>query len=88
MPGMMDTILNLGLNDTTVKAMAARTGNDRFAWDSYRRFIQMYGNVVLEIEKDDFDEIFDHIKKKRRRNWIPIFPWHRLQKIVRNTRPW
>src|SRR3989454_8948178 len=47
MPGMMDTILNLGLNETTVKALSSRTGNDRFAWDSYRRFIQMYGNVVL-----------------------------------------
>src|SRR5881628_2404060 len=64
MPGMMDTILNLGLNDTTVKALAKRTGNERFAWDSYRRFIQMYGNVVLQIEKREFDEIFDHIKEK------------------------
>ncbi len=64
MPGMMDTILNLGLNETTVRAMAARTGNERFAWDSYRRFIQMYGNVVLQIEKHAFDQIFDHNKEK------------------------
>src|SRR5262245_4669128 len=60
MPGMMDTILNLGLTETTTKAIAARTGNERFAWDSYRRFIQMYGNVVLQIEKGEFDEVFDH----------------------------
>jgi pyruvate,orthophosphate dikinase len=64
MPGMMDTILNLGLNDTTVKAMAGRTNNERFAWDSYRRFIQMFGNVVLEIPKDAFDRIFEHNKEK------------------------
>src|SRR5437868_9989548 len=56
MPGMMDTILNLGLNDETVKAIAKRSGNERFAWDSYRRFIQMYGNVVLQIDKREFDE--------------------------------
>src|ERR1051326_5478866 len=62
MPGMMDTILNLGLNDITVKAMVNRTKNERFAWDSYRRFIQMFGNVVLQIEKHAFDEIFDHNK--------------------------
>ncbi|HTS32124.1 MAG TPA: PEP/pyruvate-binding domain-containing protein, partial [Bryobacteraceae bacterium] len=64
MPGMMDTILNLGLNDKTVKALEAKSGNPRFAHDCYRRFIQMYGNVVLEIEKHDFDEIFEGQKKK------------------------
>ena len=64
MPGMMDTILNLGLNDETVKALEAKSSNPRFAYDCYRRFIQMYGNVVLEIPKDDFDEIFDGQKKK------------------------
>jgi pyruvate,orthophosphate dikinase len=47
MPGMMDTILNLGLNDEVVQGLAAKTGNERFAWDSYRRFVQMYGDVVL-----------------------------------------
>ena len=52
MPGMMDTILNLGLNDQTVKALEAKANNARFAYDCYRRFIQMYGNVVLEIPKD------------------------------------
>src|SRR5262249_4738672 len=64
MPGMMDTILNLGLNDETVKALVAKSNNPRFAYDCYRRFIQMYGNVVLEISKHDFDEIFDGQKKK------------------------
>jgi len=64
MPGMMDTILNLGLNDETVKTLVAKSNNPRFAYDCYRRFIQMYGNVVLEIPKHDFDEIFDGQKKK------------------------
>ncbi|MBR2559217.1 MAG: pyruvate, phosphate dikinase [Firmicutes bacterium] len=64
MPGMMDTILNLGLNDDAVKGLAAITGNERFAYDSYRRFIQMFGDVVMEISKSKFDEIFDGQKKK------------------------
>ncbi|HXB71375.1 MAG TPA: pyruvate, phosphate dikinase [Candidatus Acidoferrales bacterium] len=64
MPGMMDTILNLGLNDETVKAVAAKTSNPRFAYDCYRRFIQMYGNVVLEVGKPDFDAVFEGQKKK------------------------
>jgi pyruvate,orthophosphate dikinase len=64
MPGMMDTILNLGLNDETVKAVVAKSNNPRFAYDCYRRFIQMYGNVVLEVPKHDFDEVFDGQKKK------------------------
>jgi len=64
MPGMMDTTLNLGLNDQTVKALEAKANNARFAYDCYRRFIQMYGNVVLEIPKADFDEIFEGQKKK------------------------
>ncbi|PYT24544.1 MAG: pyruvate, phosphate dikinase [Acidobacteria bacterium] len=64
MPGMMDTILNLGLNDQAVQSIERRSGNPRFAQDCYRRFIQMFGNVVLEIEKHDFDQIFDARKKK------------------------
>ena len=64
MPGMMDTILNLGLNDKTVKSLATKSNNPRFAYDCYRRFIQMYGNVVLEVSKHDFDEVFDGQKKK------------------------
>ena len=55
MPGMMDTILNLGMNDRSVEGLKAKTGNARFAKDSYRRFIQMYGNVVLGIEKEKFE---------------------------------
>ncbi|MEG0923889.1 MAG: pyruvate, phosphate dikinase [Anaerovoracaceae bacterium] len=64
MPGMMDTILNLGLNDQTVEGMAKLTQNDRFAYDSYRRFIQMFGDVVMEIAKTKFDAIFDARKEK------------------------
>ena len=66
MPGMMDTILNLGLNDQSVEALAKRTNNPRFAYDSYRRLIQMFGNVVLEIEKSEFEEVFDGKKKQRK----------------------
>src|SRR5215467_12980958 len=66
MPGMMDTILNLGLNDESVKALAKRSNNPRFAADSYRRLIQMFGNVVLDIEKSAFDEVFDAKKKQKK----------------------
>ncbi|MCA0312235.1 MAG: pyruvate, phosphate dikinase [Candidatus Melainabacteria bacterium] len=62
MPGMMDTILNLGLNDKTVDSLASLTGNERFAWDSYRRFIQMFSNVVLEVHKDKFEDILEDMK--------------------------
>ena len=65
MPGMMDTILNLGLNDETVEGLKAWTNNGRFAFDSYRRFIQMYGSVVLEIPKAAFEHEFESIKNKR-----------------------
>lgn len=71
MPGMMDTILNLGMNDAAVEAVAKRTGNPRFAWDSYRRFVQMYGDVVLGMkpvskeDHDPFEEIIDEQKHKR-----------------------
>ncbi|HEV2021842.1 MAG TPA: pyruvate, phosphate dikinase [Terriglobales bacterium] len=66
MPGMMDTILNLGLNDQSVEALAKRSKNPRFAADSYRRLIQMFGNVVLDIPKAAFDEVFDAKKKQRK----------------------
>jgi len=71
MPGMMDTVLNLGLNDVTVRALAEQTGNPRFAWDCYRRFVQMYGDVVLGLkptssrEQDPFEEILERKKKRR-----------------------
>ena len=64
MPGMMDTILNLGLNDQTVEGLLRRTQNPRFAYDSYRRFIHMYGNVVLGIQSDEFEDILKQKKKK------------------------
>src|SRR5438132_6054398 len=66
MPGMMDTILNLGLNDQSVESLARRSNNPRFAYDSYRRLIQMFGNVVLEIPKLAFDEVFDKKKKQKK----------------------
>ena len=66
MPGMMDTVLNLGMNDTIAQAFATKSGNPRWAYDSYRRFIQMFGNVVLDIPKSKFEHIFDGQKKKRR----------------------
>src|ERR1051325_11162486 len=59
MPGMMDTVLNLGLNDETAKGLAKQSGDERFAYDSYRRFIQMYGNVVLGVEHHSFEEILE-----------------------------
>ncbi len=71
MPGMMDTILNLGMNDQAVEAVAKLSGNERFAWDSYRRFVQMYGDVVLDMkpqskeDEDPFEEIIDHLKKEK-----------------------
>lgn len=65
MPGMMDTVLNLGLNDTTVAGLAENTGNERFAYDSYRRFIQMFGDVVMEVEHDLFEEAIDTLKEKK-----------------------
>jgi pyruvate,orthophosphate dikinase len=65
MPGMMDTILNLGLNDKAVEGLKSRTKNGRFAYDSYRRFMQMFGNVVLEIPKDVFEHEFEAVKKAR-----------------------
>ena len=65
MPGMMDTILNLGLNDVAVEGLAKKTGNPRFAYDSYRRFIQMFSDVVMELSKKRFEEIIDEVKAKK-----------------------
>ena len=66
MPGMMDTILNLGLNDRSAQGLAARTSNPRFAWDCYRRFIQMFGSVVLGLEKSEFERRLEALKARRR----------------------
>ncbi len=65
MPGMMDTILNLGLNETVVNTIATQTGNERWAWDCYRRFIQMYSDVVMEVGKKYFEELIDKMKTER-----------------------
>ncbi len=71
MPGMMDTVLNLGLNDTTVQGIIAKSGNERFGWDSYRRFIQMYGDVVMGMKPenkediDPFEEVMDKLKEEK-----------------------
>lgn len=65
MPGMMDTILNLGLNEDVVKVLAEKSGNPRWAWDCYRRFIQMYSDVVMEVGKKYFEELIDEMKEKR-----------------------
>ena len=63
MPGMMDTVLNLGLNDQSVEGLAKQTGDERFAYDSYRRFVAMYGRIVLDIPGEEFDELFDAAKE-------------------------
>ena len=65
MPGMMDTILNLGLNETVVEVIAAKSGNARWAWDCYRRFIQMYSDVVMEVGKKYFEQLIDKMKEDK-----------------------
>ena len=65
MPGMLDTVLNLGLNDRSVQGLAKVTDNDRFAWDSYRRFVQMFGNVVHGIEGERFEDEIERVKRDR-----------------------
>src|SRR3954469_11602300 len=65
MPGMLDTVLNLGLNEESVEGLARGTENERFAWDSYRRFIQMFGNVVRGIDEDRFEDLIDEAKRGR-----------------------
>jgi len=82
MPGMMDTILNLGLNDQSVEALAERTSNPRFAYDSYRRLIQMFGNVVLDVEKPVFDEIFDAKKKQKKTKLDTDLDAKALQEVI------
>ena len=65
MPGMMDTVLNLGLNDETAAGMASATGDGRFVYDSYRRFIQMYGDVVMDVDHGLFEDVLDDLKMRR-----------------------
>jgi pyruvate,orthophosphate dikinase len=81
MPGMMDTVLNLGLNDATVEGLAAMSGDTRFAWDSYRRFVQMYASVVLEVDHHRFEEIIEHVKLDRgviEDTALTAQDWHRV----------
>jgi pyruvate,orthophosphate dikinase len=82
MPGMMDTILNLGLNDESVKALADRTQNPRFAYDSYRRLIQMFGNVVLDIDKAHFEDVFDGKKKQKKAKLDTDLDAAALQEVI------
>jgi pyruvate, orthophosphate dikinase len=82
MPGMMDTILNLGLNDQSVEALAKRANNPRFAYDSYRRLIQMFGNVVLDIEKSVFEEIFDAKKEQKNTDFDTGLDAKALQEVI------
>jgi pyruvate,orthophosphate dikinase len=82
MPGMMDTILNLGLNDKSVEALAKLSNNPRFAADSYRRLIQMFGNVVLDIEKHAFEEVFDAKKKQKKAKLDTDLDAKALQEVI------
>ncbi len=82
MPGMMDTILNLGLNDKAVEALAKRSDNPRFAYDSYRRLIQMFGDVVLDVPKKKFEHIFDGVKAAKKVKYDYDLKPDALQKII------
>ena len=82
MPGMMDTVLNLGLNDETTEGLARKSNNPRFAYDCYRRFMQMFGSVVLEVGKDEFEHVFEGIKKKRRAKFDTDLTPENLQEVV------
>src|SRR5271157_3308000 len=82
MPGMMDTILNLGLNDNSVEGLAKRSNNPRFAYDSYRRLIQMFGSVVLDIPKHAFEEVFDGKKKQKKAKLDTDLDAKALQEVI------
>jgi len=82
MPGMMETVLNLGLNDATVESLATWTGNERFAWDCYRRFITMFGDVVLGIKREAFDEHLDALKRQLGVRTDPEVPAVELRKLA------
>ena len=83
MPGMMDTILNLGLNDVAVEGFAAKTGNPRFAYDSYRRFIQMYSDVVMEVPKSFFEKIIDELKEEKKVHYDTDLTTEDLKELVK-----
>ena len=83
MPGMMDTILNLGLNDVVVEGLAKLTNNERFAYDSYRRFIQMFSDVVMEVEKSKFEKILDEVKEENGAKFDTDLTAENLKEVVR-----
>lgn len=83
MPGMMDTILNLGLTDISVEGFAKRTGNPRFAYDSYRRFIQMFSDVVMEVPKSLFERVIDEIKEDRKVHFDTELTAEDLKEVIR-----
>ena len=83
MPGMMETILNLGLNDVTVEGLASQSGNHQFAWDSYRRFVQMYGSVVFDLSRKPFERILDEHKQRCRIERDIDLPVEEMQAVVR-----
>ncbi|NLV58899.1 MAG: pyruvate, phosphate dikinase [Clostridiales bacterium] len=83
MPGMMDTILNLGLNDVAVQGLAKQTGNERFAYDSYRRFIQMFSDVVMEVKKSNFEAILDEIKAAKKVKFDTDLTAEDLKEVVK-----
>jgi pyruvate,orthophosphate dikinase len=83
MPGMMETILNLGLNDATVEGLADQSGNPQFAWDSYRRFVQMYGSVVFDLSRKPFEQVLDEHKQRCRIERDIDLPVEEMQAIVR-----
>src|SRR5204863_9168504 len=82
MPGMMETILNLGLNDATVQGLIAGSKNPRFAYDSYRRFVQMYGDVVFDLGKEPFAEVLDEFKRRRKAHGDLDLPADDLKALV------
>lgn len=82
MPGMMDTVLNLGINDETVKGLVALTGDERFAYDAYRRFIQMFSKIVLDTDPKDFEEVLEQHKKKAGVQTDAEIPAHELKVLV------
>src|SRR6267142_1683464 len=89
MPGMMDTVLNIGLNEATLRGLIEKTGNERFGWDSYRRFVQMYGDVVLGLkpqskeEEDPFEHILKELKKERKVEYDTQLNVKDLQEVVK-----
>ena len=88
MPGMMDTVLNLGLNDATVEGLARQADDDRFAWDSYRRFIQMYGSVVLGVDHHQFEEIIEFSKLRAGVTEDTALTADDWREVVAATRRW